>query len=94
MTKCITVDCEMEIAYQLLMVLEGKKMEEKCLDKMINKFCKIVTKEPGEDRAHVVFGKVTEIDYDQGLLFIESSEGVGCLNIETIEAIKPNNKKY
>jgi hypothetical protein len=93
MTKCITVDYEIEITYQSFIVLEGKKMEEKCLDKMINKFCKIVTKEPGEDRAHVVFGKVTEIDWDEGLLFIESEEGIGCLNIETIEAIKPNNKK-
>ena len=75
------------------MVLEGRNMEEKCLDKMVNKYCKIITKEPGEERAHVVFGMVLDIDYDAGLLYIESRQGVGCLNIETIEAIKPNNKK-
>jgi hypothetical protein len=68
-------------------------MEEKILDKMINKYCKIVTKEPGDARAHVVFGMVLDIDYNAGLLFIESNQGVGCLSIETIEAIKPNNKK-
>jgi hypothetical protein len=76
------------------MILEGKKMREKCLDKMINKYCKIITKEPGEEKVHVIFGLVQDIDYDAGLLFIESNQGLGCINIETIEAIKPNNKNF
>jgi hypothetical protein len=67
-------------------------MEEKCLDKMVNKYCKIITKEPGEDKVNVIFGMVLDIDYDAGLLFIESNQGIGCLNINYIEAIKPNNK--
>jgi hypothetical protein len=69
-------------------------MREKCLDKMINKYCKIITKEPGEEKVHVIFGLVQDIDYEAGLLFIESNQGLGCINIETIEAIKPNNKNF
>ena len=68
-------------------------MEKKCMDRLVGKHCKIVTKEPGDDRAHVVFGLVTLIDYDAGFLIIESNRGTGCLNMDTIEAIKPSNKK-
>jgi hypothetical protein len=68
-------------------------MEKKCMDKLIGKYCKIVTKEPGEDRAHVIFGMVTEIDHDAGFILVESSQGLGCLSIKTIEAIKPSSKK-
>ena len=63
------------------------------MDKLIGRYCKIVTKEPGEDRAHVIFGIVTDIDHDSGFIVIESNQGLGCLNIKTIEAIKPSNKK-
>jgi hypothetical protein len=76
-----------------MVFLEGRKMEKKCMDKLIGRYCKIVTKEPGEDRAHVIFGIVTDIDHDSGFIVIESSQGLGCLNIKTIEAIKPSSKK-
>ena len=68
-------------------------MSRKSLDKLIGKYCKIVTKEPGEERAHVISGMVTDIDYDAGFIIIKSHQGSGCLNIKTIEAIKPSNKK-
>ena len=68
-------------------------MEKKCMDKLIGRYCKIVTKEPGEDRAHVIFGIVTDIDHDSGFIVIESNQGLGCLNIKTIEAIKPSSRK-
>lgn len=68
-------------------------MEKKSIDKLIGRYCKIVTREPGEDRAHVVFGMVTEIDHDAGFIVVESNQGLGCLNIKTIEAIKPSSKK-
>ena len=74
-------------------VLEGWKMEKKCMDRLIGRYCKIVTKEPGEERAHVVFGMIMLIDYDAGFIIIKSHQGSGCLNIKTIEAIKPSNKK-
>jgi hypothetical protein len=69
-------------------------MGRKSLDKLIGKYCKIVTKEPGEERAHVISGMVTDIDYDTGFILIESVQGLGCLNIKTIEAIKPRSKDH
>ena len=64
-------------------------MNGKCVDKLIGKYCKIITKEPGEERANVVTGMIMEIDHDAGFLTIESTQGMGCLTINTIVAIKP-----
>jgi hypothetical protein len=36
---------------------------------------------------------ITLIDYDEGFIIIKSNQGAGCLNMKTIEAIKPSNKK-
>jgi len=33
-----------------------------------------------------------EIDHDAGFLTIESAQGIGCLNINTIVAIKPRRE--
>ena len=63
-------------------------MNGKCVDKLIGKYCKIITKEPGKERANVVTGIVIEIDHDAGFLTIESTQGIGCLNINTIVSIK------
>ncbi|UCF50610.1 MAG: hypothetical protein JSU91_03775 [Thermoplasmatales archaeon] len=68
-------------------------MEKKCMDRLVGKSCKIVTKEPGDEKAHVVFGMVKLIDHNAGFMIIESNRGTGCLNMKTIEAIKPSNKK-
>ena len=67
-------------------------MKRNSIDRLIGRYCKIVTKEPGEERAHVIFGMVKDIDHDEGFIIIESEQGLGCLNIKTIEAIKPRNK--
>ena len=67
-------------------------MNGKCVDKLIGKYCKIVTKEPGEDRANVITGMIMEIDHDAGFLTIESTQGMGCLDINTIVAIKPRRE--
>ena len=64
-------------------------MKKNNMDRMVGKYCKIVTKEPGETRSHVVTGILREIDYDAGFLLIESTQGIGCLNIKAIIAIKP-----
>ena len=69
-------------------------MEKKCINRLIGSYCKVITREPGEDTAHVIYGMVTDIDNDEGLLIIESDEGFGCLNITTVEAIKPVDRKY
>jgi hypothetical protein len=41
-------------------------MNGNSLDRLIGKYCKIVTKEPGELKVHVMTGVVTEIDNDAG----------------------------
>jgi len=68
-------------------------MKKSVMDKLIGRYCKIVTKEPGEENAHVLFGVITEIDHEAGFIGIESSQGLGCLNLNIIKAIKPRNKK-
>ena len=70
-----------------------KKMKGSSIDRLIDKYCKIVIKEPSEERAHVIFGMVIDIDHDSGLMIIESNPGLKYLKIETIVAIKPSNKK-
>ncbi len=67
-------------------------MNGKCVDKMIGKYCKIITKESGGERANVVTGIIMEIDHDAGFLTIESTQGIDCLNINTIVAIKPRSE--
>jgi hypothetical protein len=68
-------------------------MEKKGMDKLIGKHCKIITKEPGDDSSHVFFAMISLIDHNAGFMIIESERGTGCLNIKTIEAIKPSPKK-
>ena len=68
-------------------------MDEKCADRLIGKYCKIVTKEPGEDKSHVFTGLVKSIDHDDGFITIESWQGLGVLNIDTIIAIKPKKQE-
>ncbi|RLF59358.1 MAG: hypothetical protein DRN27_02830 [Thermoplasmata archaeon] len=70
-------------------------MERKYVKRLLGKYCKIVTKEPGEQRASAITGKIEEIDTDDGFVIIDSNQGLGCININTIVAIKPSSKhKY
>ena len=64
-------------------------MKKNTMDRLIGKYCKIVTKESDEERAHVVTGTVKDVDHNDGFLLIESNQGTSCLNIKTIVAIKP-----
>ena len=59
------------------------------LDKLIGKYCKIAVREPGEVRAHTIFGMLTNIDYDEGLIVIESNPTPVHLSLDTIVAIRP-----
>ena len=68
-------------------------MNGKCVDKLIGKYCKIITKEPGEERSNVVTGIVNDVNHESGFIMIESEQGVGCLSIKTIVAIKTKFKK-
>ena len=68
-------------------------MERKHLKKLVGKYCKIVSKEPGEKRVNVVYGTVEDVDYDTGFIMINSKQGLGCIKIDTIIAIKPREQK-
>jgi len=67
-------------------------MEKRYMERLIGKYCKIVTKEPGEDRASVVTGILEDVDYQDGFILVDSEQGLGCLRINTIVAIKPGRK--
>jgi len=67
-------------------------MEKRYMERLVGKYCKIVTKEPGEERANVVTGILEDVDYKDGFILVESSQGLGCLRIDTIIAIKPGKK--
>lgn len=71
----------------------GEKMEKKYMERLVGKYCKIVTKEPGEERASVVTGILEDVDYKDGFVMINSKQGLGCLRINTIVAIKPGRIK-
>jgi hypothetical protein len=64
-------------------------MNQRCVDKLIGKYCKIVTKEPGDEKPYIIVGTVKDVDHDAGFITIESTQGLGCLSIKTIIAIKP-----
>jgi len=64
------------------------------MERLVGKYCKIVTKEPGEDRASVVTGILEDVDYKDGFILVDSNQGLGCLRIDTIIAIKPGVKRH
>jgi archaellin len=64
-------------------------MERKYIKRLIGQKCKIVIEEPGERKASVITGLVEDIDTDNGFVMIESEQGLGCVKIESIVAIKP-----
>jgi hypothetical protein len=59
------------------------------MNRLLGKYCKIVTKEPGEEKARVVTGIIKDVDNDAGFIVIESIQGTNCLSMQTIVAIKP-----
>lgn len=67
-------------------------MSGSIMDRCVGRYCKIVTKEPGEKKASVVTGIVKNIDHDEGFITVESKQGLGILNIKSILAIKPKTK--
>lgn len=64
------------------------------LDRMIGQYCKIVMKEPGDEKAHTVTGIIKEIDNHARFITVKSNNGFWCLNIDAIVAIKPKKKMY
>jgi hypothetical protein len=66
-------------------------MIDKYMGKLKGKYCKIVAKEHSECRSNVITGIIEEINYLDGFIIIDSSTGVGRINIDTIIAIKSKN---
>ena len=63
------------------------------MDRLVGRYCKIVLKEPGKERASVISGILEEIDYDAGFVIVDSDQGLGCLNLKSIVAIKPRSMR-
>ena len=63
------------------------------MDRLVGRYCKIVLKEPGKERASVISGILEEIDYDAGFVIVDSDQGLGCLNLKSIVAIKPKSMR-
>ena len=63
------------------------------MERLKGKYCKIVTREPGEQRASVITGIIEDIDYKDGFVLVDSEQGLGALRINTIVAIKPASKR-
>jgi hypothetical protein len=63
------------------------------IDKLKGQYCKIVIDEPGKKKASVVYGFLKDIDHKKNFLIIESNEGLGIVNKNTVVAIKPTKKK-
>jgi len=63
------------------------------MEKLIGKYCKFVTKEPGDERVSVVTGILEDVDYKDGFVVVDSDQGLGCLSINTLVAIKPGNRR-
>ncbi len=68
-------------------------MTEKTIDRLKGQYCKIVIDEPGKKKASVIFGFLKDVDHKKDFVIIESSDGLGIVNKNTIVAIKPTKRK-
>jgi len=68
-------------------------MEKKYLKKIIGQYSKFIAKEPGEKNVKIIYGCLEDVDLKDGLIFIDSEQGLGAIRIENIIAIKPNITK-
>jgi len=67
-------------------------MREEKFNRLLGKQYKIITKEPGDEKNHIIIGIIKEIEYDEKFIIIELSYGIYCLSMKTIVAIKPWQK--
>jgi len=68
-------------------------MKQNIMDRFLGKYCKIVTKEPSDAKARIATGIIKEIDNNAEFIVIESIQGIYCLSMQTIVAIKPSRNK-
>jgi hypothetical protein len=65
----------------------------KTIDKLKGQYCKIVIDEPGKKKASVIYGFLKDVDHKKDFVIIESSDGLGIVNKNSVVAIKPSKKK-
>jgi hypothetical protein len=65
----------------------------KTIDKLKGQYCKIVIEEPGKKKASVIYGFLKDVDHKKDFVIIESNDGLGIVNKNTVVAIKPTKKK-
>jgi len=68
-------------------------MTEKTIDRLKGQYCKVVIEEPGKKKPSVIFGFLKDVDHKKDFVIIESSDGLGIVNKNTIVAIKPTKRK-
>ena len=64
-------------------------MKSKYIEKLLGKYCKIITKNPGEKKGKVRIGFLEDINYLDNSIIIELKEGVDTIQVENIIAIRP-----
>ena len=69
-------------------------MKRQSLDRFAGKYCKIITKEPGDEKVRVSVGSIKDIDHDAGFMIVESDEGSIFISIGSVVAIKPRRKLW
>jgi predicted P-loop ATPase/GTPase len=65
----------------------------KTIDKLKGQYCKIVIDEPGKKKASVIYGFLKDVDHKKDFVIIESNDGLGIVNKNTVVAIKPSKKR-
>lgn len=61
---------------------------EKKLKKLTGKYCKLVINTPDTTKAEVITGKLEKVDYHDGFLYIETSQGPACFRLDSVIAAK------
>ena len=62
-------------------------MFENTIDKLKGQYCKIVIDEPGKKKASVIYGFLKDVDHTKDFVIVESSDGLGIVNKNTIVAM-------
>jgi hypothetical protein len=65
-----------------------EKMKPRYIEKLLGKYCKIITKKPGEKKGRVRIGFLEDINYLDNSVIIELKEGIDTIQVENIIAIR------
>jgi len=63
-------------------------MEPKYIERLVGKYCKIVTKAPGEKKGTVKIGLLEDINYLENSITLELKEGEDIVLVDNIIAIR------